>query len=418
MEVSIIAIGDELLIGQVTDTNSGWIARHLNPLGWSVRSVKVIGDDSEEIFRAIDDAFAQTDIVLTTGGLGPTKDDITKPTLCHYFGGALVHSPEVEQNVLEVLEKRHLKINTLTAAQAMVPSSCRVIQNKVGTAPIMWFEKNGKVLVSMPGVPFETEQMMEREVIPQLIKRFVTDEHIEHHTFVVIDYMESRLAMTLDDFEKQIPPFIHLAYLPKPGVIRLRLSGKHHDASVLHDEMDRLSILLKQTLGNAIVACDDKPLAAIVGDMLRDRGMTLSTAESCTGGNVAHAITAIAGSSDYFTGSVVAYSNTVKHEVLGVSDDGLATHGAVSEPTVEAMAKGVAQLMHTDCAIATSGIAGPGGGTPDKPVGTVWVAIKCGDRIECECYHLPGTRDRVIDRTTNNVLCRLIKLLRDISPAS
>ena len=286
MEVSIIAIGDELLIGQVTDTNSGWIARHLNPLGWSVRSVKVIGDDSEEIFRAIDDAFAQTDIVLTTGGLGPTKDDITKPTLCRYFGGALVHSPEVEQNVLEVLEKRHLKINTLTAAQAMVPSSCRVIQNKVGTAPIMWFEKNGKVLVSMPGVPFETEQMMEREVIPQLIKRFVTDEHIEHHTFVVIDYMESRLAMTLDDFEKQIPPFIHLAYLPKPGVIRLRLSGKHHDASVLHDEMERLSILLKQTLGNAIVACDDKPLAAIVGDMLRDRGMTLSTAESCTCGNV------------------------------------------------------------------------------------------------------------------------------------
>ena len=178
MEVSIIAIGDELLIGQVTDTNSGWIARHLNPLGWSVKSVRVIGDDSEETFRAIDAAFAQTDIVLTTGGLGPTKDDITKPTLCRYFGGELIHSPEVERNVLEVLEKRHLKINTLTAAQAMVPSSCRVIQNRVGTAPIMWFEKNGKVLVSMPGVPFETEQMMEREVIPQLLKRLATDEHI------------------------------------------------------------------------------------------------------------------------------------------------------------------------------------------------------------------------------------------------
>lgn len=412
MEVSIIAIGDELLIGQVTDTNSGWIARHLNPLGWSVKSVRVIGDDSEEIFRAIDAAFAQTDIVLTTGGLGPTKDDITKPTLCRYFGGELIHSPEVEQNVLEVLEKRHLKINTLTAAQAMVPSSCRVIQNRVGTAPIMWFEKNGKVLVSMPGVPFETEQMMEREVIPQLLKRFASDEHIEHRTFVVIDYMESRLAMTLDEFERQIPDYIHLAYLPKPGVIRLRLTGKHRDAATLCAEMDRLSAMLKEILGSSIVACEDKTLAAIAGDMLRERGLTLATAESCTGGNVAHAITAIAGSSDYFSGSVVAYSNAVKHEVLAVKKEVLAEHGAVSEPTVKAMCEGVSYLMNTDCAIATSGIAGPGGGTPEKPVGTVWTAVKCGERVECECYHLPGTRDRVIDRATNNVLCHLIKMLR------
>ncbi|MGN1238808.1 MAG: CinA family nicotinamide mononucleotide deamidase-related protein [Muribaculaceae bacterium] len=412
MEVSIIAIGDELLIGQVTDTNSGWIARHLNPLGWSVKSVRVIGDDSEEIFRAIDAAFAQTDIVLTTGGLGPTKDDITKPTLCRYFGGELIHSPEVERNVLEVLEKRHLKINTLTAAQAMVPSSCRVIQNRVGTAPIMWFEKNGKVLVSMPGVPFETEQMMEREVIPQLLKRFASDEHIEHRTFVVIDYMESRLAMTLDEFERQIPDYIHLAYLPKPGVIRLRLTGKHRDAATLCAEMDRLSAMLKEILGSSIVACEDKTLAAIAGDMLRERGLTLATAESCTGGNVAHAITAIAGSSNYFSGSVVAYSNAVKHEVLAVKKEVLAEHGAVSEPTVKAMCEGVSYLMNTDCAIATSGIAGPGGGTPEKPVGTVWTAVKCGERVECECYHLPGTRDRVIDRATNNVLCHLIKMLR------
>lgn len=412
MEVSIIAIGDELLIGQVTDTNSGWIARHLNPLGWSVKSVRVIGDDSEEIFRAIDAAFAQTDIVLTTGGLGPTKDDITKPTLCRYFGGELIYSPEVEQNVLEVLEKRNLKINTLTAAQAMVPSSCRVIQNRVGTAPIMWFEKNGKVLVSMPGVPFETEQMMEREVIPQLLKRFASDEHIEHRTFVVIDYMESRLAMTLDEFERQIPDYIHLAYLPKPGVIRLRLTGKHRDAATLCAEMDRLSAMLKEILGSSIVACEDKTLAAIAGDMLRERGLTLATAESCTGGNVAHAITAIAGSSDYFSGSVVAYSNAVKHEVLAVKKEVLAEHGAVSEPTVKAMCEGISYLMNTDCAIATSGIAGPGGGTPEKPVGTVWTAVKCGDRVECECYHLPGTRDRVIDRATNNVLCHLIKMLR------
>lgn len=411
MDVSVIAIGDELLIGQVVDTNSGWIARHLNPLGWNVKSVQVIGDDSNEIFKAIDEAFAQTDIVLTTGGLGPTKDDITKPTLCRYFGGELVYDKEVERNVLEVLNKRHLKINELTATQAMVPSTCRVIQNEVGTAPIMWFEKSGKVLVAMPGVPFETEQMMERKVIPQLLKRFVPDEHIEHRTFVVIDYMESKLAMTLADFENELPEYIHLAYLPKMGVIRLRLSGRLRDGEVLKADMARLSKRLHNILGDSIVSYEDKPLAAIVGDKLKAKGLKLSTAESCTGGNVAHAITLNAGSSEYFEGSVVAYSNDVKRNVLKVPAEVLSSVGAVSRETVEAMCSGVASLMATDCAIATSGIAGPGGGTPEKPVGTVWVAVKCGERVESECYHLPGTRDRVIERTTTNVLCKLIKML-------
>lgn len=411
MDVSVIAIGDELLIGQVVDTNSGWIARHLNPLGWNVKSVIVIGDDSNEIFKAIDEAFAQTDIVLTTGGLGPTKDDITKPTLCRYFGGELVYDKEVERNVLEVLNKRHLKINELTATQAMVPSTCRVIQNEVGTAPIMWFEKSGKVLVAMPGVPFETEQMMERKVIPQLLKRFVPDEHIEHRTFVVIDYMESKLAMTLADFENELPEYIHLAYLPKMGVIRLRLSGRLRDGEALKADMARLSKRLHNILGDSIVSYEDKPLAAIVGDKLKAKGLKLSTAESCTGGNVAHAITLNAGSSEYFEGSVVAYSNDVKRNVLKVPAEVLSSVGAVSRETVEAMCSGVASLMATDCAIATSGIAGPGGGTPEKPVGTVWVAVKCGERVESECYHLPGTRDRVIERTTTNVLCKLIKML-------
>ena len=411
MDVSVIAIGDELLIGQVVDTNSGWIARRLNPLGWNVKSVKVIGDDSNEIFKAIDEAFAQTGSVLTTGGLGPTKDDITKPTLCRYFGGELVYDKEVERNVLEVLNKRHLKINELTAAQAMVPSTCRVIQNEVGTAPIMWFEKSGKVLVAMPGVPFETEQMMERKVIPQLLKRFVPDEHIEHRTFVVIDYMESKLAMTLADFENELPEYIHLAYLPKMGVIRLRLSGRLRDGEALKADMARLSKRLHNILGDSIVSYEDKPLAAIVGDKLKAKGLKLSTAESCTGGNVAHAITLNAGSSEYFEGSVVAYSNDVKRNVLKVPAEVLSSVGAVSRETVEAMCSGVASLMATDCAIATSGIAGPGGGTPEKPVGTVWVAVKCGERVESECYHLPGTRDRVIERTTTNVLCKLIKML-------
>ena len=412
MDVSIIAIGDELLIGQVTDTNSGWIARHLNPLGWNVKSVKVIGDNSEEIFKAIDEAFAQTDIVLTTGGLGPTKDDITKPTLCRYFGGELIYDKAVEKNVLEVVEKRHLKINDLTAAQAYVPSSCRVIQNKVGTAPIMWFEKDGKVLVSMPGVPFETEQMMEREVIPQLVARFAANDHIEHRTFVVIDYMESMLAIKLDDFEKRMPEYIHLAYLPKMGVIRLRLTGCSKDAEKIKADMERLSAELHEILGDSIIASEDKTVAAILGDFLRRKGMKVSTAESCTGGNIAHCITEVAGSSEYYVGSVVSYCNSVKHRVLNVEQATLDSVGAVSQPTVEQMVQGVSSLLGTECAIATSGIAGPGGGTPEKPVGTVWIAVKCGDKIESCCHQFPGTRDRVIDRATTTAITMLIKMLR------
>lgn len=412
MELSVIAIGDELLIGQVTDTNSGWIARHLTPLGWSVRNVRIVPDRADDIYRAIGEAFAQTDLVITTGGLGPTKDDITKPTLCRYFGGTLVHDPDVERNVLEVLEKRHLRINEFTAAQAMVPSSCRVIQNSVGTAPIMWFQHQGKVLVAMPGVPFEMEQMMERKVIPQLVAHFAAADHIEHRTFVVIDYMESLLAMKLEDFENSLPPCIHLAYLPKMGVIRLRLTGSSQDGAKLKEDMDRLAAELHSILGDSIVSNQDKTMAAIAGDMLRDKGLTLATAESCTGGNIAHRITEVAGSSTYYLGSVVAYSNHVKHHVLGVGQADIDRHGAVSQPVVEQMAAGAAALLGADCAIATSGIAGPGGGTAQKPVGTVWIAVNCRGKVRSELFHFPGTRDRVIDRSTTTALTMLVKMLR------
>ena len=412
MDISIIVIGDELLIGQVTDTNSGWIARHVNPLGWNVKSVKVIGDNESEILKAIDEGFAQADLVLTTGGLGPTKDDITKEAMRKYFGGSMVYDTEVEKNVLEVVEKRHLKINDLTAAQAYVPSSCRVIQNRVGTAPIMWFEREGKVLVAMPGVPFETEQMMEREVIPQLMHHFCSDEHIMHRTFIVIDYSESALAMKLEQFENGTPESIHLAYLPRPGIIRLRLTGRSADGDKLAADMDRLSSQLHDLLGNSIISYEDKPVAAILGDMLRERNLTVSTAESCTGGNIAHEITEIAGSSDYYVGSVVSYSNEVKQSVLGVSPSVLAAEGAVSKPVVEQMCRGVGALLRTQCSIATSGIAGPGGGSLEKPVGTVWICVQCGEKQVAERCHFPGTRDRVIDRATMTGMLMLIKLLR------
>ena len=412
MQYSTIVIGDELLIGQVTDTNSGWIARHLSPLGWEVKSVKVIADDENEIFRAIDEAFAQTDVVLMTGGLGPTKDDITKATLCRYFGGEMVLDEEVKRNVDEMFRRRGLDMNRLTAGQAMVPSSCRVIQNEVGTAPIMWFERDGKVLVSMPGVPVETQTMMERAVIPELVAHFHSDLDIEYRTFVVIDYAESALAEKLESFEQQMPDYIHLAYLPNQGVIRLRLTGAHHDSAVIADDMKRLTEQLHEILGDSIVADDDKPLSQIVGERLRELGLSMSTAESCTGGNVAHVITEIAGSSDYFMGGVVSYSNDVKQHVLGVGADTLETFGAVSQPVVEQMATGACRVCDTHCSVATSGVAGPGGGTPEKPVGTVWIAAKVGDIVTSKCFHFNGSRAQVIDRATTHALIMLLKLLR------
>ena len=411
MKYSVIVIGDELLIGQVTDTYSGWIARYMAPWGWEATWVKVIADDAHEITCAIDEAFAASDVVLMTGGLGPTKDDITKPTLCSYFGGELVYDEATASQVEWVVSQRHLALNDYTRAQAMVPQSCRVIQNQVGTAPLMWFERDGKVLVSMPGVPFEMQTMMEREVVPQLLKHFHDNVHIAHRTFVVTGIIESLLAMRLDEFERALPPSMHLAYLPQPGLIRLRLNGTMNDAEALHDAMDLQSRRLHEILGKSIVSDQDEPLAQIVGNRLRALHLTLATAESCTGGNVAHQITAIAGSSDYYQGSVVSYANDVKTRLLDVEESVIAEHGVVSEPVVRQMVEGVCRLLNTDCAVATSGIAGPGGGTPQKPVGTVWMAAKCGSHVAAQMRHYPGERSRVITRATTDSLLLLLGLL-------
>ncbi len=400
-----------MLIGQVTDTNSGWIARHLTPRGWDVDTVQVVPDDAEHIMRAIDRAIESTDVVLMTGGLGPTKDDITKPTLCRYFGGEMVLDADVERNVREVMERRGLELNEYTRLQAMVPSSCRVIQNEVGTAPLMWFEREGKVLVSMPGVPFELHAMMERAVIPQLLARFCDGEDIEFRTFVITGIIESSLAMMLDEFERGLPHGIHLAYLPEGGIIRLRLTGSSTDARQINADMDRLSCQLHDILGSHIIADGDKRLPEILGEQLRTLGLTLSTAESCTGGNIAHQITSVAGSSDYFRGAVVSYANEVKTSLLGVDERDIIDHGVVSEPVVRQMVAGACRTLGTDCAIATSGIAGPGGGTPDKPVGTVWMAAKCGDRVVAQVKRLPGDRERVINRATLEGQLLLLSLL-------
>lgn len=415
MNVSIIVIGDEILIGQVIDTNSGDIARMIEPCGWHVNDVQVVGDNASHILQAIDRAFESSDVVLTTGGLGPTKDDLTKATLCQYFGGELYENADVLENVKEVVAKRGLKLNDLTAAQAIVPSSCKIIQNRVGTAPLMWFEKDAKVLIAMPGVPFETQQMFREAVLPLLLEKYNSNTSIEHRTLLITGWSESRLAMEINDWEDALPSYIHLAYLPKPGLIRLRLDGTHTDNDFINKELDKYKNELIARFGEDVLHPDDLTPPEILLHHLNRLGLTVATAESCTGGNIAHQITSIAGSSSAFMGSIVAYSNDVKHRVLGVHNETLNTYGAVSLQTVEEMAQGACNVIGTDCAIVTSGIAGPGGGgTPDKSVGTVCIAVKSPRGIVSAVHHFPGNRSRVIDRATTTAIISLIHELKKI----
>ena len=411
MNVEIIVIGDELLIGQVTDTNSGWIARELNHIGWEVTEITTVRDRSREITDALNSSFGRVDVVLMTGGLGPTKDDITKQTLCDYFGGKLVFDESVFANVEAIFRRRKLTMNDSTRNQDYVPNVCTVIQNPVGTAPVMWFERNGKVLVSMPGVPTEMKTVMKEVVISRLREYFRDHSSILHRTCLVKDFTESRLSETLSDFEAQLPGCIKLAYLPTPGVIRLRLTARGDEESYLQKIIDDEFFKLRTILGSHLFCGSDTTLAGALGSILTERGETLATAESCTGGNIAHEITRIVGSSVYFKGSVVAYSNEVKIRVLNVSSETLSGFGAVSRETVLQMVSGVQRLLSSDCAIATSGIAGPGGGSVEKPVGTVWIAVRYGERSEAECFCFEGDREQVIARATQSALLMLIQLM-------
>lgn len=417
MNIAVIVIGDELLIGQVTDTNSGFIARHIAPYGWQVVNVEVVADDADAIRNAMDRAFALAPVVLTTGGLGPTKDDITKGVMCRYFGGELVEDAEVLENVKTIFKKRGLKLNDLTRAQAMVPSSCTVIQNRVGTAPIMWFNHthpNGanQVLVSMPGVPFETAEMFTSEVFPRLRAFFPSDLDVEHRIMVVADISESDLATRLATFEAQLPDGFHLAYLPKPGIIRLRLDATGSDRTRIQKQLEEQWKLLSEDVGSNLLWDGDAEPAEILLSELDKRALTVATAESCTGGNIAHQITLIPGSSSAMLGGVVSYANTVKTHVLGVDADTINSLGAVSIPVAEQMAQGVRRITHADISMSTSGIAGPGGAVPGKPVGTVCIAVDTPWGTVSGEYHFPGNRKRVIDRATQTALILAIRQLQ------
>lgn len=411
MRLSIIVIGDEILIGQVTDTNSGAVARMFGPMGWTVRNIYTIGDGYDEIFETVNRAMEESDLVITTGGLGPTKDDITKGVMTDIFGGELIHDPAVTENIHEVFSKRGLKMNPLTEAQAMVPSSCRVVQNRFGTAPVMWFERGGKVLVSMPGVPFETEGMLP-EVARLVKERFHADETLLHHSLMVAGITESALAQHLADFEDSLGQGLHLAYLPTPGLIRLRLDGRGTDGSGIELRFDEAVNRLKSRLGDLMIYDGDATAAEILLRKLADRKLTVATAESCTGGNIAHRLTSIPGSSESFLGGVVSYANEVKSGVLGVNPADIEAHGAVSREVVEQMAVGACRATGARCSMATSGIAGPGGGSDEKPVGTVWMAWAADGHVESRVFHFPGNRSRVIDRATTEALLGLLAMIK------
>ena len=410
MKLSIIVIGDEILLGQVTDTNSGFISRTLGASGWKTVRIMTVADKADDIRHAIETCMEDSNLVITTGGLGPTKDDITKPLLCEIFGGPMIFDETVAENIREVFDKRGLKLNPLTEAQAMVPQSCKVIQNRLGTAPVMWFERrDGHVLIAMPGVPFETEGMLVSSVAPMIAERFTPDEFIGHRVLMITDITESALAQRLERFEAELPEGMHLAYLPTPGLIRLRLDAIGSCGTIGERHLDEAYRQLCEETAPYIIFKGDATAAEIALDAVRRHGWKITSAESCTGGNIAHTLTMISGCSDVYVGSVVSYANEIKSGVLGVPPELIERHGAVSQEVVTAMVEGVARLMNSECAVATSGIAGPGGGSDEKPVGTVWTAVHTPDGTEAFVKRYPGNRSRVIDRATTEALLALAK---------
>jgi len=410
MKATIITIGDELLIGQVVDTNSTWMAQQLNAIGIDVYRRIAVGDVHEDILNVLQEAELSSDIILTTGGLGPTKDDITKHSLNQYFGGKLVINKEILDEVTSFftrLNRPMLESNTL---QAMVPDNCTAIHNKNGTAPGMWFERYGKVFVSMPGVPFEMKGMMVDEIIPRL-KKLVKSQFIIHKTVQTAGIGESFLAEKIKDFENALPANVKLAYLPNLSLIRLRLTGHGANEATLSKQMIALQKELATQVGEFVFWLEDEPIEQITGKLLLQNKATFSTAESCTGGYIAHRITTVPGSSQYYIGSVIAYANEIKENMLGVKIDTIEKYGAVSEETVLEMAKHVRKEMKTDYAIAVSGIAGPDGGTPDKPVGTIWVGLADKDGVTAKKYFFNRARMQNIELTCNYALIMLIKKL-------
>lgn len=399
MQATVITIGDEILIGQIVDTNSVSISKHLNAAGIVVREKCSIGDDRTQIVETLERALAHSQIVVVTGGLGPTKDDITKRTLAELFGSGMHLDERVADHVKGMLESRGIAFNELNRGQALVPDCCTVLFNAHGTAPGMWFERGEKVVVSLPGVPFEMEHLMQDEVMPRLKARFSL-RSIVHRTLITAGLAESMLAERIAPWEEALPPYLKLAYLPNPGAVRLRLSAYEVEGESVAREIAERFEALKEIIPEYVVGYETATVQELVHGTLTGRGETLATAESCTGGAIAARFTAMAGASAYFRGGVVAYSNDLKREVLGVSATDLERFGAVSEPVARQMAEGVRRLAGSDYAVATTGIAGPSGGSDEKPVGTVWIAIAGPHGTVAACRQCGTDRGQIIDRAS------------------
>ena len=403
MQAEIITIGDELLIGQVVDTNSAWLGSTLGDDGIKVIQITSVQDHAAQIVQAVNDALSRADIVLMTGGLGPTKDDITKKTLAEMFGMKLVRNEQVYEMVGKQLALRGIAFTELNQGQALVPDGCTVLPNRNGTAPGMWFERDGKVLISMPGVPFEMKALVKDEVLPRLRKHFALDANV-HRTIITFGLAESILADTIASWEEALPPYLHLAYLPSALCIRLRLSAYEIDRQKAEQEIESQIEKLSKVIPHYIIGSEDDSLESVTGTLLKTRGETLATAESCTGGNIAHRFTAMPGASEYFKGGVVAYSNEVKIALLGVDPESLNRYGAVSQSVAEQMAEGVRRATGATYGISTTGIAGPTGRTPEKPVGTVWMAVATPNGVFSRRMVFGSVRSQNIERASSNCI--------------
>lgn len=408
MKSTIITIGDEILIGQILDTNSRYISQALNRIGVVVTERTSIGDSAEQIVSTLDRALAISDVVIITGGLGPTKDDITKHTLARYYNSELVYNEQVGSFVEQLLARRGIAFTELNRGQAMVPKCCTVLHNAHGTAPGMWFERDGKVVVSLPGVPFEMRHLIDDSVVPMLTQRFEL-KAIVHRTMITSGIAESILAERIATWEDNLPGVLHLAYLPAPNVVRLRLSAYEVDGQSVSQIIDKEFDKLKGIIPEAIVGFEDATVEQLVHHWMTENGKTLSVAESCTGGAVAAKFTAMAGASAYFNAGVVSYSNEAKRDILGVNMDDIVRYGAVSEAVAIQMAEGVRRAGQSDYAVSTTGIAGPTGGSAEKPVGTVWIGIATPKGSFAVLKNCGTDRSQIIDRAT----AYAIKLLYD-----
>jgi nicotinamide-nucleotide amidase len=410
MTAYILTIGDEILIGQITDTNSAWMAQQLNLQGIRIVGKMSVGDVHNEIIHALDYALHAADLVLITGGLGATKDDITKKSLVEFFGSQLIWHQETYDRMEKIFQKYGRTVSEMNKNSCFMPSNAQILNNDRGLAPAMWFEENKKIIVSMPGVPYEMQSLMTNRVLPKLKASFPMSP-IVHRTILTAGEGETMLAEKLDAFEEKLPENVKLAYLPSLGTVRLRLTARGDDEAALNQQLDVLKTELISVVDYAVAGFDDDTMPIVIGRMVKERGLKIGFAESCTGGYMSHLITSVAGSSEYFEGTIVAYAYDLKEKLLNVSTETLNTEGAVSESCIKQMVKGALETLNVDVAVAVSGIAGPSGGTPEKPVGTIWLAVGDKNSIKTVQINMDRGRSKNIEYAANVGLNLLRKFL-------